>query len=319
MSARAASNIRSVVVAGASRGINLAIARGFAERGADVVLLSRDPDRIESAAKQMRDDGLGALGFACDVRDYAAVEAAFAAAVEANGPVDVVISGAAGNFLAPALGLSANAFKTVVDIDLLGTFNIFRASYPWLKRPGASLIAISAGQAVHPTAFQVHACAAKAGVNMVTRCLALEWGPAGVRVNAISPGPISDTEGMARLAGDSATEAAIKGRLALRAYGTKQDIVEAALFLASEQARYITGAILNVDGGNDLAMPRSMPSPRHSDESPQDRAPLSRRRWAAGRAEGCRQAFQPPRQRFLSHRACTTAPASSAPPQGQRR
>ena len=121
MSARAASNIRSVVVAGASRGINLAIARGFAERGADVVLLSRDPDRIESAAKQMRDDGLGALGFACDVRDYAAVEAAFAAAVEANGPVDVVISGAAGNFLAPALGLSANAFKTVVDIDLLGT------------------------------------------------------------------------------------------------------------------------------------------------------------------------------------------------------
>jgi NAD(P)-dependent dehydrogenase (short-subunit alcohol dehydrogenase family) len=100
--------------------------------------------------------------------------------------------------------------------------------------------------------FQAHVCAAKAGINMLTKCLAMEWGPEGVRVNAISPGPIGDTEGMRRLAPTPEVEAAIKGRLALRDYGTTTDIAEAALFLASDSARYITGAILNVDGGNDL-------------------------------------------------------------------
>ena len=163
-----------------------------------------------------------------------------------------MISGAAGNFLAPAIGLSANGFKTVVDIDLLGTFNVFRASWDHIAKPGASLIAISAGQAVAPKPLQIHACAAKAGVNMVVKCLALEWGPAGVRVNAISPGPIADTEGMVRLAGSPEMEAARTGRLALRSYGTKRDVSDMAVFLASDASPYVTGSIFNVDGGTDL-------------------------------------------------------------------
>ena len=89
--------------------------------------------------------------------------------------------------------MSANGFKTVVDIDLIGTFNVLRASFEFLRRPGASLISITAGQATRASMFQAHVCAAKAGINMLTQCLALEWGPAGVRVNAISPGPIADT------------------------------------------------------------------------------------------------------------------------------
>ena len=243
---------KSVFVAGASSGINLAIAHAFAVEGARVAVLSRSADKIEAAAQGIRDAGATAIGIACDVRDYAGLEAAFAQAVAAHGPIDVVVSGAAGNFLAPAIGVSANAFKTVIDIDLLGTFNVFRASFDHLTKPGASLIAITAGQAEHPMPFQIHACAAKAGVNMVTKCLALEWGPAGVRVNGISPGPIADTEGMKRLGGDPAREKAIKGRLALRDYGTKGDIAEAAMWLSSDAAKYVTGAILNVDGGSDL-------------------------------------------------------------------
>lgn len=242
---------RHVFVAGASSGINLEIAHAFAAAGAKVTVLSRSAEKIEAAAQGIRDTGATALGIACDVRDYAGLEAAFAQGVAAHGPVDVLVSGAAGNFLAPALGVSANAFKTVIDIDLLGTFNVFRASWEHLTKPGASLIAITAGQAVHPSPYQIHACAAKAGVNMVTKCLALEWGPAGVRVNAISPGPIADTEGMRRLA-DPAREAKIKKTLALRDYGTKADIAEAAMFLSSPAAKYITGTIMNVDGGNDL-------------------------------------------------------------------
>lgn len=243
---------KQAFIAGGSTGINLEIARQYAAHGAKVSLLARKPDRVEAAAQSLRDAGYEAIGLPGDVRDYARLEDAFGESEAAFGKIDILVSGAAGNFVAPALGMSANAFKTVVDIDLLGTFNVFRASFAHLNRPGASLIAITAGQAVRPMMFQSHVCAAKAGVNMITKCLALEWGPAGVRVNAISPGPIADTEGMARLAPDEASEAAIKARIALRDYGSKTDIADMAMFLASESARYITGSIFNVDGGSEL-------------------------------------------------------------------
>lgn len=243
---------QTAFIAGGSSGINLGIATRFAELGANVVLLARNQDKLDAAVAGLRAKGARALGVAADVRDYDAVEAAFAAAVQEFGEMDIVVSGAAGNFLAPAVGLSAKGFKTVIDIDLIGTFNVFRASWDHLAKPGASLIAITAGQAVNPLPFQAHACAAKAGINMLVKCLALEWGPAGVRVNAISPGPIGETEGMARLAPTPESEAALKGRLALRDYGTKRDVADMAVFLGTEAAKYVTGAIFNVDGGNDL-------------------------------------------------------------------
>jgi len=239
-------------VAGASSGINLGVAQAFARAGAKVALISRSPEKIEAAAKTITDEGFEAIGMAADVRDYAAVEQALRQAADRFGKIDIVLSGAAGNFVAPALGMSANGFKTVVDIDLIGTFNVLRASFEFLNRPGASLISITAGQGARPSMFQAHVCAAKAGINMLTKCLAMEWGPAGVRVNAISPGPIADTEGMRRLAPSDEAEQRIKSRIALRDYGTKTDIAEAAIFLSTESAKYITGTIFNVDGGSEL-------------------------------------------------------------------
>ncbi len=241
---------KSVFVAGGSSGINLAIAQRFAECGAKIALVSRSEARISAATSSIVASGGQARGYAADVRDYASVERAMAMAADAHGQFDVVISGAAGNFLAPVLGMSSNAFRTVIDIDLIGTFNVFRACYEHLRRPGASLIAITAGQGRVPTMFQAHACAAKAGVDLLTRTLALEWGPAGVRVNGIAPGPIADTEGMARLASTEAAEQRIKSRVALRDYGTKRDIGDMALFLSSDNARYVTGAIFDCDGGS---------------------------------------------------------------------
>ena len=240
---------KTAFIAGGTSGINLGIARRFAELGAKVAVAGRNPEKAANAAASI---GPGALGLSCDVRDFAATRAVMESIVKQLGPLDIVISGAAGNFVAPAVGLSANGFRTVVDIDLNGTYNVFRCCYDLLRTPGASLIAISAGQAVRPMMRQAHVCAAKAGVNQLIRVLAMEWGPQGVRVNGISPGPIAGTEGMARLAPTLEAEEAITGRIALRRYGAIAEIAESAVFLCSDSAAYITGTILDCDGGPQL-------------------------------------------------------------------
>lgn len=242
-------------VAGGSSGINLGVAHGLGAAGAKLAILSRSAEKVTAAVAELTAAGYEAIGAPADVRDYTAVDAALAAAADRLGSLDIVISGAAGNFLAPAAALSANGFKTVVDIDLLGTFNVFRAAHARLVKPGASLIAISAPQGTLAMPMQIHACAAKAGVNMVVKCLALEWGPEGVRVNGIAPGPIAGTEGMKRLSPSPELEAAYKASIPLRDYGWPKDIADLAVFLCSDQARYITGTIIDCDGGAILAGP----------------------------------------------------------------
>ncbi len=235
-------------VAGGTSGINLGIAKRMAGLGAKVAVVGRNPEKAANAAAEIGHD---AIGLSADVRDFGLIRGAMEQTCDKFGPLDIVISGAAGNFLAPVLGMSANAFKTVVDIDLLGTFNVFRACHDLLAVPGASLIAITAGQAVNPMQLQAHACAAKAGINQLVRVLALEWG-SDVRVNGISPGPIEGTEGMARLAPDPATKAMHFERIAMKRWGFIEEIAEGAVFLCSDAAKYITGTILDIDGGSQL-------------------------------------------------------------------
>jgi NAD(P)-dependent dehydrogenase (short-subunit alcohol dehydrogenase family) len=207
---------KTVFVAGGTSGINLGIAEAFAEHGAAVGVLSRKQEKIDAAVEKLKSHGGEAAGFAADVRDAEAVSNALKAAHDRLGPFDVLISGAAGNFPAPALGITSNGFKAVIDIDVLGTFHVLRFGHEHLKTPGASVINISAPQAFQPMAMQAHVCAAKAGVDMITRVLAMEWGPQGIRINSIVPGPIEGTEGMARLAPTKEIEALVVETVPLR-------------------------------------------------------------------------------------------------------
>jgi NAD(P)-dependent dehydrogenase (short-subunit alcohol dehydrogenase family) len=239
-------------VAGASSGINLQIATRLAQAGAAVTIISRSPDKIEAAAAGIRAKGGKCIGIAQDVRDHDGVGAAFAKAVAAHGQIDILVSGAAGNFPAPFNGISYNGFRAVIDIDLVGAYNVMKQAFPHLRKPGASVITISAPQALHPYPLQAHVNAAKAGADMLIKTLAIEWGGEGVRVNAIIPGPIADTEGMARLAPTpEAMERSAKGT-PLKRLGTKDEVADLALFLCTDAAAYITGGIIPCDGGMSL-------------------------------------------------------------------
>jgi len=236
-------------VTGGTSGINLGIARRLAQAGARLSVLGRNAERGQRAVQVLQEAGGQAAFHQADVREYAAVEQALREAVERWGRLDILVNGAAGNFPAPVLGMSSKGFRAVVDIDLVGTFNSCRAGFEYLQQPGAVVVNVSAPQAYAPAPFQAHVCAAKAGVDMLTRVLAMEWGGAGVRVNAITPGPIAGTEGMERLAGSPEEAARVVRTVPLGRLGTVEDVAEAVLFLVSPAASFITGAVLVCDGG----------------------------------------------------------------------
>ncbi len=244
------------LVTGGGTGICRGIAAAYAQLGADVAIVSRKADVLEATAAEIgRTSGRTVLAFPADVRDPDAIGRAVRATVERFGKLDTLVNGAAGNFLAPAAALSPNGFKTVVDIDLNGTFNASRAAFEALKESGNGLILnISATLHYHGTPLQIHASAAKAGIDAVTRNLAVEWGRFGIRVCGVAPGPIAGTEGMKRLApgelGEKARAAIPAGR-----FGEIDEIAAAAVFLRSPAAAYVSGHVLVVDGAHCVATP----------------------------------------------------------------
>lgn len=245
---------KHALVTGGGSGIGAGIAKRLAEQGAAVALVGRTKEKLDAVAAEMVKAGGKASVHACDVRDYAALEAQVNAAAELMGGLDILVNSAAGNFLAPAAGLSANGFRSVIDIDLCGTFNASRASFVHLSKHGGTIVSITATQAFVATPMQCHAGAAKAGIEKLTRDLALEWARFGIRVVAVAPGPIADTEGMKRLA-PPGVEDMLQNRVPLRRAGTIEEVCEAVTFLVSPAGAYVTGTTLLVDGGTTLLGP----------------------------------------------------------------
>jgi peroxisomal 2,4-dienoyl-CoA reductase len=246
-------------VTGGGSGICMGITRQLMLHGASAAILGRKTGRLAESASELEEvSGQSCLAATCDVRDPKAVEAALAATLERFGRIDIVINGAAGNFLAPASQLSYNGFKTVLEIDTIGTFNVCRAAFDaWLRDHGGVILNISATLHYGATPMQVHASAAKAAIDSITRTLAVEWAELGIRVNGIAPGPIDGTEGMSRLAPGAMKDRMI-GSIPIKRFGTIDEVANVALFLCSDAASLIHGTTIVADGGAWMGMSRSL-------------------------------------------------------------
>ena len=236
-------------VTGGGTGITGGVARALSESGAKVAITSRKTENLEAMKNLIEQQGGECFAVASDVRDFQAVQNAINQTVEKFGKIDILVNGAAGNFLCKAEELSANGFGTVVDIDTKGTFNTARAAFEELKKSKGQILNISATLHLTATPMQIHVSAAKAGVDAKTRNLAVEWGRYGIRTNGIAPGPIEDTEGMRRLLPEPLKEK-LQRKIPQQRFGLIKDIENAAIFLCSDAASYINGVTLVVDGGH---------------------------------------------------------------------
>lgn len=235
------------LVTGGATGLGFEVARLLGSHGARVAICSRKESNLQAAVAALQGAGVEASYGVCDVRHHDEVAAVVEDVLQTFGQLDVVVNNAAGNFPVPISGMSANGFKAVVDIDLVGTFNVSKAAYElWLRDHGGAVVNISAATQYRGMALQGHVVSAKAGIDAFSRACAIEWGPDGVRVNVVAPGAMSGTEGVKRIAGDDQRRTT---QNPLRRRGSTTEVAEAVLFLASGAASYVTGATLVVDGG----------------------------------------------------------------------
>ncbi|RIB21361.1 2,4-dienoyl-CoA reductase [Gigaspora rosea] len=249
-------------VTGGGSGICKGMTEAMLRHGAKAVIISRRFDKLDKAAEEMRKEiGAEVLAIAADVRKPEDIIKAVELTIEKFGRIDILVNGAAGNFLSAIETLSYRAFRTVIEIDLIGTFNTSKACFPHLKKSKGVVINVSANLHYQATLYQSHAMAAKAGVDALTRAMALEWGPHQIRVNGVTPGPIGETVGFAKLSPVDVSKEDISRRMPLQRVGKIRDIEYATLYLASDASSFVTGTILLVDGGDALRKHSILPYP----------------------------------------------------------
>ncbi|KAL8209829.1 hypothetical protein R6Q57_006561 [Mikania cordata] len=256
------------LLTGGASGIGFEISTQFGKHGASIAIMGRRKTVVDSAVASLQSLGIPAVGFAGDVRKQEDAKRVVELTIERYGKLDILVNAAAGNFLVSPEDLSSNGFRTVMDIDSVGTFTMCHEALNYLKKggPGRSSddsggIILNISATLHYTAawYQIHVAAAKAAVDAITRNLALEWGTDyNIRVNGIAPGPIGDTPGMRKLGSDE-IKSKVREVMPLFKLGEKWDIAVAALYLASDAGKYVNGTTIAVDGGLWLSRPRHLP------------------------------------------------------------
>lgn len=244
---------KKAIVTGGATGIGSYIVRKLGQLGASVGIVSRKEENLQRAvAAFASDDDIEVLYRVGDVRQEESIHGAIASLAEEMGGLDILVCNAAGNFICPTEELSPNGWRTVIDIDLNGTFHCCQAALPHLKQAneGGRIIAISTTQANSGWPTAAHAGAAKAGIQNLMKSLAVEWGPHGIRANWISPGPIQGTEGVDRLIIAQGRSEEVLERIPLGTFGEGEDIANAVVYLASPTGKYVSGTEIAVDGAS---------------------------------------------------------------------
>ncbi|XP_045802995.1 peroxisomal 2,4-dienoyl-CoA reductase [(3E)-enoyl-CoA-producing]-like [Trifolium pratense] len=256
-----------VLITGGASGIGFEISTQFGKHGASVALMGRRKQVLQSAVSVLQSLSIPAVAFEGDVRKQDDAARVLESTFKHFGKIDILVNAAAGNFLAAAEDLSPNGFRTVLDIDSVGTFTMCHEALKYLKKggpgrsssSGGAIINISATLHYTATWYQIHVSAAKAAVDATTRNLALEWGTDyDIRVNGIAPGPIRGTPGMSKLVPDEIDSTATD-EMPLFKLGEKWDIAMAALYLVSDAGKFINGDTMIIDGGLWLSQPRHLP------------------------------------------------------------
>ena len=242
---------KSIIITGGGTGLGKSMATRFAELGANLVITSRRQEVIDSTAEELRKYGTKVLAITCDVREPEQVNDMVSQTVSELGQVDILLNNAAGNFISPTEDLSPNAFKTVVDIVLNGTFNCTQAVGKVMReKNGGVILNIVTTYAWTGSGYVVPSACAKAGVLAMTRSLAVEWAKYGIRTVAIAPGPFPTKGAWSRLAPPGlGIQKKMKNRVPLKRVGEHIELANLASYLVSDQAAYINGEVVTIDGG----------------------------------------------------------------------